>query len=655
MLLFFSAMIFPGIAQSIPMAIGKQKKTKAPKPVTVFTVNAKPVTAAEFIYLYRKNHQNKNEDYTAAKIQEYLDLFINFKLKVEEARRRGMDTTAAFEKEFQQYKEELRKPYLPDASLTDSLVKLTYERLKDEVKAAHILIKVGPDAAPADTLKAYNRIMEIRNKILSGEDFETAAAAYSEDQSAKINKGDLGYFTALRMVYPFENAAYQTKVGDISQPFRTQFGYHIVKVLDRRPSQGEVEVSHIMLRTDGGKDNQKVKNTIFELYDKLQAGMKWEELCKEFSEDPGSKDNGGKLRPFGAGAMANVPEFEHVAFALRQPGDISDPFQTQYGWHLMRLERKIPLQSFNEMSLSLKNLVTRDARTQISKQALQEKLRKTFQFTENAAVKAGVLATADTTLRKGKWKAPALPRTTKEPLFTLLDKPYPATDFLAYAEKHQHATTLEPAKYLEQLYNNYVDACILDQQEAKIARENPEYSFLVKEYYEGILLFEIMEKEVWNKASEDSTGQVRYFEGHTADYQAGERAKAVLYSSASAADLGALRLVILEGDAQRIQEIVASKRIKSESGFYKKDDKAILGKIPWAEGAHSAENNGMYYLAWLKNILPPGAMSFEEARPAVISDYQSYLEKSWLLELKKKYPVKVNGKGKQYILQQLEK
>ena len=383
LMLLCSAMITPVFAQS-----KKQKKTSTPKPVTVFTVNGKPVTAAEFSYLYRKNHQNKNDDYTTEKIQEYLDLFINFKLKVEEARKRGMDTTAAFAKEFQQYKEELRKPYQPDATLTDSLVKLTYNRMKEEVKAAHILIKVKPDASPEDTLKAYTRTIEIRNKILAGEDFETAAAANSEDESAKTNRGNLGYFTAMQMVFAFENAAYETKKGEVSKPVRTRFGYHLIKVLDRRPAQGEVEIAHIMLRTSPEKDAEKVKNTIFEIYDKLRAGVKWEELCKEFSEDPGSKDNGGKLRPFGVGAMANVPEFERVAFSLRQPGDISDPFQTQYGWHVIRLERKIPLLSFEEMNASLKSRVARDERTQVSKEAVQVKLRKEFQFSENAAMKA---------------------------------------------------------------------------------------------------------------------------------------------------------------------------------------------------------------------------------------------------------------------------
>jgi peptidyl-prolyl cis-trans isomerase SurA len=207
----------------------------------VFSVAKEPVTAEEFIYLYKKNHTNPEADFTTEKVNDYLGLFVNFKLKVQEAKMRGMDTTASFIKEFNSYRNELRKPYLPDARLTDSLVLLTYERMKEEVKASHILITVKPDASPDDTIKAFNRIMEIKNKITGGEDFATAAALYSEDPSAKANKGSLGYFTAMQMVFSFETVAYTSRVGDVSGPVRTRFGYHLIKVVDRRPARGEVE------------------------------------------------------------------------------------------------------------------------------------------------------------------------------------------------------------------------------------------------------------------------------------------------------------------------------------------------------------------------------------------------------------------------------
>jgi len=630
----------------------KKNKSSSDKATTVFSVNKKAVSTDEFIYLYKKNHQNKPEEFTREKINEYLTLFINFKLKVEEAKSRGLDTTAAFTQEFNQYRDELRKPYLPEAHLVDSLVALTYTRMQTEVKASHILINIKPDAKPEDTARVYHRIVQIREDILHGKDFGDAAVAYSEDPSAKTNRGSLGYFTALQMVYPFENAAYNTPVGEVSMPIRTRFGYHLVLVEDRRPARGEVEVSHIMIRTS--ENDTKSKDKIFEIYDQLQAGDSWDELCKQYSEDPGSKDNGGKLRPFGVGAMAGVPGFENAAFSLTKPGEISDPFQTQYGWHIIRLERKIPLAPLSEMSASLKSRVTRDERTQLTKQAIQTKLRKEFNFQENTGVKSNAFLLADSTLKKGKWKIPAN-AITKETLFSLDARKFTVQEFFQYVLKNQRSTSQSPEKYFDQLYNQFVDANILDQQEQKIIQTNPEYNFLLKEYYEGILLFEIMEKEVWNKASEDSVGQRSYFTSHASSYQAGERTRATFYSNAAPEFREPLKELIVKQDDKAIQEFVSSKKIKSESGYYNKADKEVLAKVSWAKGVYSVDEKGMYYLAWLKEILPAGTMTFEEARPSIISDYQTFLEARWIEQLRKKYPVSINEKGKEYIFKALEK
>jgi peptidyl-prolyl cis-trans isomerase SurA len=626
---------------------------KSTKPVTIFSVNRKNVTADEFIYLYRKNHQDPANDYTTEKIEEYLNLYTNFKLKVEEARHRGMDTTEAFKKEFNQYKEELRKPYLRGNNLTDSLVKMTYERMKSEVRASHILVEVSPDASPEDTLKAYNKIIEIRKKVLAGEDFASAATKFSEDRSAKMNHGDLGFFTAMQMVYPFETAAFTTPVGEVSKPVRSRFGYHILKVHERRPARGEVEVSHIMIRAGDDKSADQSKNIIFDVFDQLQAGAKWEDLCRQFSEDPSTKETGGKLRPFGVGVMANVPDFERVAFELERPGQISDPVQTQFGWHIIRLERKIPLASFEELAPTLKNRVVRDERSQVSKLALQNKLRRDLSFTENQDVKNKVFALADTTLKAGKWKAPA-PKTS-DVLFSLDGKPFYSGQFLSFAQKNQKPNSQEPIKYLEQLYGNFVDEQMMTIQEVRILAKNPEYKFLLNEYYEGILLFEIMEKEVWNKASEDSVGQQQYYQRNMSRYNAGERVKATFYTAASPSILRDLKEILKENDARKIQEFMAKNKVKVESGYYKKEEKAVLKDIPWEKGMFNAENNGMYYLAWIKEVLPAGVMSFEEARPSLISDYQSYLEEVWVKALRKKYPVKINEKGKKFVFAQLQK
>lgn len=626
---------------------------KSKKPLPVFSVNKKTITADEFIYLYKKNHQNKPEEFTREKIQEYLDLFINFKLKVEEARSRGLDTSASFKKEFNSYKEELRKPYLPDNKLSDSLARLTYDRMKEEVNASHILINLKPDATPQDTLAAYNKIMDIRKQIIDGKNFGDMAAQYSEDPSAKSNKGNLGFFSAMQMVFAFENAAYHTKPGDISMPVRTRFGYHIVKVESRRPSIGEVEVSHIMIRTGEGKDAAKVKSAIFDVYERLRAGESWEELCKQYSEDNGTKDTGGKLRPFGIGAMPQIPTFEQAAFSLHKPGEISDPFETQYGWHIVRLERKIPMPSYEELSASLKTRVNRDERTQLSKQALQAKLRRDFAFKEIPDVKRKVMMLADTNLTNGRWKAKAgYPE--KETLFSLKGNPVPTRDFLLYAQKNQRQNNQAPEKYFEGLYNNFVDARITQLLEEQIIRKNPDFTMLLNEYYEGILLFDIMEKEVWNKASEDSVGQEKYYSANKGDYMAGERAKAVVYAGSAKGAIEQLKTKISTGDTTNLQEFLNAGKIRRDAGSFEKEEKSILSKVSWSRGLFIVENNGTSYLVWIKDILAPGQKTFQEARPAVISDYQNYLEKNWITQLKKKYPVKLNEKGKDYVFSQLQ-
>lgn len=639
----------------IVLQASAQSPDKKETPPPLFTLAKKPVLADEFIYLYRKNHTDKQGDFTQAKVEEYLDLFVNFKLKVEEARRRGLDTTQAFLKEYSTYREELRKPYLPDTRMLDSLAELTYKRMQEEVRASHILLNLKPDATPEDTLAVYKKALELRNRALTGESFETLAGTFSEDPSAKINRGDLGYFTAMQMVYPFEQAAYTTSPGSISMPVRTRFGYHLVKVTDRKPARGEVEVSHIMIRTGEGFDNEKSKNTIFEIYEQLQKGVKWEELVKEYSQDPSSKENGGKLRPFGVGAMAAVPEFEQTAFALKKPGDISDPFQTQFGWHIMRLETKIAMPAYQEMAASLKNRVSRDERSQISKQALQTKVKRKFGFTENQQVRSKVLALADSTLQQGKWKAKAI-TAPSEVLFTAQGQQHTTKDFIQFAERMQKPNSMLPAQYLETLYNQYVDEALGLLMEEKIKAQNPDYNWLLKEYYEGILLFEIMEKEVWNKASEDSVGQRKYFEQHAASYQAKERVKARIYSSASSkVMLDVLKEMVEEGDSAKVQAFVKEQNIRQETGAFEKTDRPVLGKITWAKGAHLAENNGTHYLVLVRDMIAPGPRSFSDARAAVISDYQNYLEKQWLEQLRKKYPVKISKKGKQFVLQQLVK
>ncbi len=622
--------------------------------ITIFTIGDKPVSASEFIYLFQKNHAADSGEYSREEVMEYLDLYVKFKLKVAEARHRKMDTAASFISEFNGYREELRKPYLPDSNLIDSLTRLTYDRLREEVRASHILIQVTPDATPEDTLKAWQTIADIRQRVVNGEDFGMLAAQYSQDPSARMNKGDLGYFTALQMVFPFETAAYNTGVGEVSQPVRTSFGYHLVKVTDRRPSSGEVEVSHILLRTGEGYDNEKARNTIFDLYNRLRQGMSWEALCREFSEDPGSRDRGGRLRPFGVGGMRAVPEFEQVAFDLQAPGDLSDPFQTRFGWHILRLESKTGLSPFEALETTLRNRVSRDERAQLSKAALKEKTRRELDFRENPVEKNLLFSLADTALTQGRWN----PDDNVNPdavLFTMKGRAYTVGQFTDFVSRKTERSNLAPEKYMAQRYDEFVSNVQGEVLEEEIKRKNPSFRWLLNEYYEGILLFEIMEEEVWNRASGDSAGQVAFYEVNPDKYQAGERILGTIYADGERANIEELHTLLLDADSAAVDAFVESWRIRREHGAFEREDRVVLGKIPWNAGVHLSENNDLHYLVSVERILPPGRKTFQEARASVISDYQNYLEGAWVRALEQKYPVKMKKKGIRFLEKELVK
>ncbi len=633
------------------IGFSQNKKKETERSPLVFRVNKQPVFADEFIYLYKKNH-TKPEDFKEAKINEYLQLLINFKLKIEEAKSRGMDTTKAFVKEFSGYKEELKKPYQVGGDELDRLTKQAYERLKEEVKASHILVNVAVDASPEDTTKAFQKISAIRQRIINGEDFQKMASELSEDPSAKSNAGDLGYFTTMQMVFPFETAAYNLKPFEVSNPVRSRFGYHLIKLYDRQPARGEVEISHILLRSEN--NDSKIKSKIFEIYDQLKAGKSWDELCLEFSEDANTKNVGGRLRPFGIGALASVPEFEQTAFSMQKEGEISDPFQSNIGWHIIRLEKKIPLPPYKDVEASLKKKVARDERMQISKQALMVKKRKDFAFTENTETKNLLLPLADSSIVKGKWVFSGDVPSLSLPIFSLQGKVTTLGDFVKYVKSHQTISSLSPKARLTELYESFVEEKINQLEDEKIYNENPDYRNLLVEYKEGIILFEIMEKEVWNKASKDSVGQRNFYDLHKEKYKAGDRLEAQVFAALEKKQLDELQRKISAGDTIKKSDLKKFKSVMSVKA-YEKGESKVIDRISWVTGLQETQIDNVFYLVDVKRLVAPGYKTFEEARASVISEYQDFLEKTWLETLKKKYKVELANKGKKYVIEKLVK
>jgi len=484
---------------SFSVSVFSQRRDK-----TLITIDGEKITVSDFKRVYEKN-LDVIDSQDSKNLINNLDLFINFKLKVKEAYALKLDTLSSYKKEIETYKNQLSGPYLQDTTFIGQLVKDAYFRTKNEVKAKHILIRIKKDALPKDTLIAFTKITELRERIIAGEDFEAIATQFSEDKSAqndpktgrKGNGGNLGYFSAFRMVYPFEVAAYSTKVGQISMPFKTQYGYHIMKVDAVRESKGEIEAAHILIRDNSAKGKQKIDS----IYDKLNDNETFEVLAKQYSEDPGSKNNGGKLGRFGSGRM--VKPFSDAAFGLENINAFSEPFKTDFGWHIVKLLKKHPIKSFEEMKMDLKKKVKNNSRMQLSKKAVVNKLKKHYSIIENEEAKIILNKKNIRTVSKDSLQGT---------IITINNKNISQEEFVNYIKNRRNLPIFK-------LFENFKDEQIMKYYKQNLIYTEPEYAYILNEYQDGLLLFELMQEKIWNASSKDTLGLKKYFTTNSKNYK----------------------------------------------------------------------------------------------------------------------------------------
>lgn len=602
-----------------------------------------PITLEEFESIFRKN--NRDSAITKKSLDDYMELFINFKLKVKEAKALGLDTVGKFRQELEGYRAQLARPYLTDNTVLDELVKEAYNHSREEVKASHILIKCDPTATPDDTLRAWNRLMAIKQRLANGEDFAKIAAGMSEDPSAKDNNGELGYFTAFQMVYPFEEAAYNTKVGAVSNPVRTRYGYHLVKVEDRRPARGEIHVEHIMIKPKQEADAEKnAEVKIREIYEKVKKGESFEELASKYSDDGSSSKKGGELPWFGAGKM--VTEFEDASFTLAKDGDISEPFKTSYGWHIVKRIGYKPLPTFNEMEKELKSKVSKDSRAEKTRANFIIKLKDQYHFTVNEKILKTLMTKADSSVFKGNYKVKK--GLQKKPLFTLDGNNYLTKDFVTYLNSRKNVRTkLTPSDYIKNEFQTYSQNSILKYEDGKLEGKNPAFRLLMNEYRDGILLFELTDQKVWSKAAKDSAGIENYYENHKDKFMWPERVEAMLYTCLDEKTAEQARKMLAEGKSRSeiASELNKDSQLffQAEEGVFAKEDRDVLAKIAWTKGmSPNVSINGQVMFVEVRNVLPPAPKKLSECRGMVTSEYQNYLEAEWIKELRSKYKVTVN-------------
>lgn len=500
-----------------------------PSEPVILTIGDKKFTTDEFFQSFTKN-QFSDDTTKPTNISEYLQLYTNLKLKVLGAQGEGRDTTASFREEMDSYRQQLSQPYFTDKLLVDNLVAEAYERMKQDVRISHILFLVPPDAAPADTLSAFRAITALRGRILQNEiAFEEAAKQFSKDPASAPRGGDLGsHFSVFKTVYPFENAAYTLPLGQISDPVRTAAGYHLIKVTNRRPSRGKVQVAHILISispsaTEEGKAEAKEKAE--KAYSLLQQEA-WEIVCRDYSDDATTKGNGGMLREFGASEM--VPEFEDMAFSLNKIGEISKPFLTNYGWHIVKLINRKPVESFSEIAPQLRQKVTTDTRGEVVKEAMYKKLRAAYKINEFASVKENAIAKFDSALLFGQWKLiePLEPSLEKKTLLQIDNKVYTVNQFYEFVRDFQRPVvpTSSISVLGQRYYRLFVNRKLVETEENNLEKKYPEFRALMNEMRDGVLFSQTMEANVWEPSLADSLGQKQYWGQNKEKYRYPERA-----------------------------------------------------------------------------------------------------------------------------------
>jgi peptidyl-prolyl cis-trans isomerase SurA len=615
---------------------------------TILKIDNQTVNKAEFEQIYWKNKKEKIA--TKEDLDEYIKLFVNFKLKVIAAEELGLDTTKKFINELSGYRVQLEKPYLIDTSINEDLINEAYYRTINEVNASHIMTKLGPNPSPEDTLKAYNKILDIRNKILSGNiGFEEAAEELSEDPYAKSSKGNLGYFNAFKMLYSFECAAYETPVGKVSEIVRTKYGYHIVQPNSIRKAKGRVKTSHIMITTSSKKENilseEKINSIHKELVEKTKT---FEELAIQYSEDRKSAKNGGEIGWINSGGNF-YPEFEEAVFSLKTDGQYSKPFKTPNGWHIVKRLSYEPIGDLKSMSYNLKNKIQKDARAQKTKSSFINKLKTEYQLKNMFNIKVLV-----SILKNKKFDYENLDfnnnlKYMNNVVLTFSNVSFTNFDFIKYLGKSKLISKDKIEENLiKQQFVKFTNQNLIEFEKTQLETKHPDFKALMKEYRDGILLFEISDQNIWTKAIKDTAGLKEFYISNKDTWKWPNRINGTLFTSESKKTVNKVKSLKLKKSLSNdsIMSILNKDNLfnlKYENKIIDNFNKYNLTFDDLEKGFNGPfKFQEKWVLIYVEDKLPQRNKELKEAEGIIVSAYQNYLESQWLSSLKEKHEISIN-------------
>jgi len=642
-----------------PKSLVQNKETKDESQTPFMVIGDTEIPIDEFLYILSKSKSFKeNEDeFTFDDFEENLELFINFKLKAKEAERLGLHQEVEFEREFEMFKADLIKPFLIKNSLQEGELMKAYSRLQEIIKASHILLQFPSNASKEDTIAVFRMAQKIKSESEKGKDFNNLALQYSDDPSAKENKGSLGFFTALQMVYPFEDAAYGLNPGQISDPVLTNFGYHIIKVEDRKENPGEIKISHILVRTTQGDiiSEERALRKIGDVYIELQnPDSNWEEVCQQYSEDLSTKNSGGILNWISVGTV--IPEFEQAAFNLTEIGEISAPVKTPFGYHILRLEEIRPLPNYDEMVPMIKSKLLRDSRsTLIQSQAIAIQ-KSRYDFEENTDIITLLKSIFD---NQQKQQIPGVVKDkqlTDSILFVIQNKHITVGNFIDYITiEEKNIRNQEVKNYFETWKNKFEEYVLSRAEEEDLTANNEDYKMLINEYRDGILMFSLMNEKVWQKAIEDSIGQYNFYKQNINNYQWKERVEGLIIRMDQPSLTNAVRRFLSDKKYQpnleaRIENTFLNDNPYSftiENGPFEQEVNPIIKIIDPKKSFQEISYEGKQHFVILGEKIAPQPKRLEETKGKVIQDYQEYLEKELMLNLRNNYKIWINEEEKQ--------
>ena len=631
----------------------------------LMTIGDQDVTVKDFNDVYYKNNL-KSDVIEKKSVDDYLDLFTTFRMKVMEAERLQLDTSAKFQRELAGYRKQLAKPFMSSDDVTEELLEEAYQRKLKDIRASHILIRCEKNALPSDTLKAYNRAISIRKKALAkGADFAALADQYSDDPSAKGmkatdqnparpgNHGDLGYFTVFDMVYPFETGAYNTKEGEISMPIRSSYGYHIIKVQSVTDAMGSIQAAHIFLQLpydapeeDVAAMQQKANNIYNELME--QDGKNWSEKVKQYSDDKGTVTRDGTLSSFTVSRI--VPEFIEVCKSL-EIGQIAKPVRTNYGFHIIKLLGKSGIGTFEKEKQGLAERVEKDMRSKKSEEVVLKQVKKEYKFKQNDKNLEAFLATVDSTILRKEYE-PSDKVDMNATLFSLQNNPTKVSEFVNYIKENMTMQKYaSPGAYAYQLYESFSNGVVMDYADAHLEEKYPEFKALVQEYRDGILLFDLMDKEVWSKAVKDTLGLEEFHQRNASKYMWEDRAYASIITIARPESLPKVKALLDSGiELDSLRSVVQRDSIPGvfvRKAYFQKGDNNFVDQTEWKVGVRNeipSTVDQSTTIVCIRELRKPEPKTLKEARGLVTSDYQVELEQKWVKSLKERYPVKINEK-----------